>query len=484
MKKTDKNSSEKNNGRVYTPHYIVGAILDLANYCGTDILGKHAIDNSCGEGAFLVEMAKRYCVAALESGLGPDIIRVQLAQYLHGVEIDEEACEKCRLNLEMVSSAFGVSNVEWDIRCADTLEMHDYDGKMDFVLGNPPYIRVHNAKEQLATIKSFSFAQNGMTDLYLVFYEIGIRMLGESGVLAYITPSSFFNSLAGKRLRDTIIRDNLLAKVVDMKHFQPFKTTTYTTMVVLQKNRCIDTTNYYGFDGEKGAVCYIDSLKTCDFCINGKFYFSDGKSLSLLRSVISNVEHCEANVKNGYATLCDEVFVRSFEHKSPYVIPVVKASTGKTESIIFPYGDDEKIVSEEALKTDKEVYSHLLSNRNRLSRRSTGKTKITAWYAYGRSQAIKDTGKDKLSVNSLVRRENDLKLSDAPAGTGVYGGLYILVNGMDPNEIKRALSSKEFITYVSALGKYKSGGYYTFSSKELKAYLDYKFAHNGGLAEE
>lgn len=50
----------KENGVVYTPNYIVKLILDQTEYEGNKILGKHVIDNSCGDGAFLVEIVNRY----------------------------------------------------------------------------------------------------------------------------------------------------------------------------------------------------------------------------------------------------------------------------------------------------------------------------------------------------------------------------------------------------------------------------------------
>ena len=33
--------------------------------------------------------------------------------------------------------------------------------------------------------------------------------------------------------------------------------------------------------------------------------------------------------------------------------------------------------------------------------------------------------------------------------------------------------SDDFIEYIKAVGKYKNGGYYTFSSKELESWLNY-----------
>ncbi|MEJ3568453.1 Eco57I restriction-modification methylase domain-containing protein [Ureaplasma parvum] len=63
---------------------------------------------------------------------------------------------------------------------------------MDFVIGNPPYVRIHNLIKEPNLIKNYLFSNKGMTDLYIIFYEIGIKMLNKNGILCYITPSSFF----------------------------------------------------------------------------------------------------------------------------------------------------------------------------------------------------------------------------------------------------------------------------------------------------
>ena len=40
--------------------------------------------------------------------------------------------------------------------------------------------------------------------------------------------------------------------------------------------------------------------------------------------------------------------------------------------------------------------------------------------------------------------------------------------------IKEILLNDDFLSYVYSIGKYKSGGYYTFSSTDLSKYLGYK----------
>ncbi len=473
-------NAKKSKGRVYTPDYIVGNILDMAHYIGNNIFKKHVIDNSCGDGAFLCEIVNRYCKFALEKGLTLDILQAHLEKYIHGIEIEPIEHNKCLENLNNIVKKYGITaDISWDIICADTLTVDKYNGKMDFVLGNPPYVRVHNLDDSFDMAKKFLFAQDGMTDLYIVFYEIGLKMLNRKGVLGYITPSSFFNSLAGNYMRKYFVQENLIEKLVDLKHFQAFNATTYTTIVILNYQHNSKEIEYYQFDPKKLIPYYVETLTPDDYYISKNFYFSTKENLALLKKVFFNLSNCPIEVKNGYATLCDDVFIGSFEFKSKYILPVIKASRGEEKNIIYPYDKSGRLISKTELEKEKQLYSYLLKNKEKLLKRSTENRAETHWYAFGRSQAINDTYKDKISINTLLRTSADLKIISIPAGTGVYSGLYLVGSKKELEKIPVILKSEEFSIYISLLGKYKSGGYYTFSSKDIKAYLDYKLVHNG-----
>lgn len=467
-------TSRKKAGRFYTPGYIVNNILALSGYEEEKILKKHVIDNSCGDGAFIAEIVDRYCKEAKKAGYSQEEIRKDLSTYIHGIEVEPLELNKCRERAKKVAEHYGIENVEWDLICDDALAVDKYDGTMDFVLGNPPYVRVHNLECSLNAVKKFSFAQKGMTDLFIAFYEIGLRMLNENGILGYITPSSFFNSLAGLCMRKKFVAENLLEKVVDLKHFQAFESTTYTTMVVLRKGKESEEVDYYQFNEENLTSYYVDTLVPGQFFVADNFYFAKCQDLELLRDIYRNKRSCDVSVKNGYATLCDSVFVNEYNFISQFVIPVIKASRGYTKKIFYPYDKTGKIIEETEIQKDEKIYTYLLKNKESLLNRSNDKNAQRYWYAFGRSQAINDTYKNKLSINSLLRTKDDLKFGFAPAGTGVYGGLYIVSDSIDMEAIKMALKSDEFIRYIALLGKYKSGGYYTYSSKDVKKYLDYK----------
>ena len=78
----------------------------------------------------------------------------------------------------------------------------------------------------------------------------------------------------------------------------------------------------------------------------------------------------------------------------------------------------------------------------------------------------------KIVVNTCVKDLKSIKISVANAGEGVYGGLYVLMEE-SPETIGGIIMSDGFLDYVKLLKKYKSGGYYTFSSRDLEAYVNF-----------
>jgi len=478
--KTSVLTVKKINGRYYTPKHIVEAMLDLSGYIGSAVLRKNVMENSCGDGAFLVEIVRRYCEASLALGKTESVIADELACYIHGIEIDEKEYNKCLYNVGAVAAEYGVFDVDWDIRRADALTLEQYKGKMDFVIGNPPYVRVHNLTSY-DSVKQFQFAKNGMTDLYIVFYEIGLSMLNEHGTLCYINPSSIFNSVAASTARKYLVAEKLIKKVVDLKHYQPFEAITYTAVLVLSKDNQGNTADYYEYDTANDKINFIDNIEYDDFYINGSYYFAHRKGLSEVSGIINRCPQRNVfDVKNGFATLCDNFFIGDFDFDE-YTIPIIKASTGRMSKCFFPYDNRGNTIPYDVLIKNSSIRRRYEQHCEKLKSRSLENPEN--WYAFGRSQGIQDVPKQKYAVNSLIRDVGDIKLFPCKPGVGVYSGLYILTD-LSLDELKRLLFTEEFIRYVSMLGKYKNGGYYTYSSKDLLKYLDYKYSEIGGFKNE
>jgi len=461
----------KNLGQIYTPVHIVNDMLDLAGYQGKDILQKHIIDNSCGNGAFLVRVIERY-IEAYEQQNGSLIdIEKDLKKYIHGIEIDKNEWLSCINNLDNLIFWKGIGKVDWDIINADTLEVNKFDGQMDYVVANPPYVRVHNLKENFEKVREYNFAQSGMTDLFIVFYEIGFRMLNRTGKLVYITPNSFYMSAAGQDFRNFIIEGKNLYALVDLGHYQPFKATTYTTICAFDVSKQCDNFSYSLY-APTGNIEYQDNLILKDAFNNGKMILAKKREQGILKDIQNYTpkNKNKVQVKNAFATLADDIYIKEkFSFESSEIIDILKASTGEWKKCIFPYDNKYKPLDFDQLSDS--VKNYFNEFQTQLKNRSLEKN--SPWYVFGRSQAISDVGKTKIAVNTTVKDINSIKINQVGKGIGVYSGLYIVTD--EPyDKITKHIKSQEFLDYIKTIGKCKSGGYYTFSSYDLKQYLYYK----------
>jgi len=457
-------TDKKHSGQVFTPPFLVSEILDTVGYNNVTIINKHVMENSCGNGAFLTEIVRRY-----KANYAGNELQKHLETFIHGIELDENSYKECLKNLDETAAEFGLKNVKWDIQNTDTLTVDYFNGKMDFVIGNPPYVRVHNL-ENYDAVKKFKFAEGGMTDLYLVFFEIGFNMLKKGGKLCYITPSSWINSVAGSVLRQNISCHHNLVKLIDLGHFQAFEATTYTMISLFEKDVIHETFEYQKYDTKVS-----ETLKIEETLIGNMMYLSDKKTLHELRNIYTTASKKYVQVKNGFATLADSVFIGDKFPFENFLIPTIKASTGKWHLAFYPYDKNGKPQPKEKIFSDVKISDYLENHKDELLKGKT-ENENPDWYLYGRTQALKDVWAQKYTINTILKDVKSIKLNSVPSGSGVYSGLYILTS-VNKEILAQIICNQDFINYISVLKKYKSGGYYTFNSKELEMYLNYKLSN-------
>jgi len=238
LKKELKNAYNiKNLGQVSTPDAIVEFMLDSVGYSGETILNKHILDNSCGDGAFLKNIVRRYIKVAKEKNLSQKELKKGLETYIHGIEIDPIAYENCVKNLKNIFKA------NYDVKLNDALSIRNYDKKIDFVVGNPPYVKIHNLNGQQKNIVSQKQLK-GMVNLYLLFYLLSFQQLNTTGKLIYIT-TSFFKNASSKILREKIVREKKLVHIYNFKHQQIFPNiTTYPVIALFDNAQKSQNFNY------------------------------------------------------------------------------------------------------------------------------------------------------------------------------------------------------------------------------------------------
>lgn len=107
----------------------------------------------------------------------------------------------------------------------------------DLVIGNPPYRQLQKYdKATKDSLKAQGYATHVNTgDIYSLFYERGVELLRQRGILAYITSNNWMRAKYGESTRKYFVKYNPLT-LVDFGMAQMFESaTTYTNILILQK---------------------------------------------------------------------------------------------------------------------------------------------------------------------------------------------------------------------------------------------------------
>lgn len=273
-------------GVVSTPSYMVREIVEstIGDYLSLDSYPNQLpriLDPAVGSGAFLIESFRKL-VDTLEShGIEPTLERrAHLAkQCLFGIDIDSAAVEVTRLGLllgvlgnekiedaevrlpslnENIIAGNAVVRGDFDVLMPDrarklgvranvrpldpfgiTATSADEE-KFDFVLGNPPYVRVQElakfAMDQLHYFQNaksnYETGQSDATDLYQIFVERAFELVKRSGRIGMIIPNRFTNSLPAAPIRRKLTKR--LEKIIHFRENQVFPgRSTYVAVIVV-----------------------------------------------------------------------------------------------------------------------------------------------------------------------------------------------------------------------------------------------------------
>ena len=110
----------------------------------------------------------------------------------------------------------------------DFAEVFRERGGFDLVIANPPYVnalqfaRSYPPEDREALNSEFQTTR-GAYDLFVPFFERGIALLRSGGVLAYISPNKYLSAQYSIALRELLLRDTTLCRVVDVSGIRVFR---------------------------------------------------------------------------------------------------------------------------------------------------------------------------------------------------------------------------------------------------------------------
>jgi adenine-specific DNA-methyltransferase len=231
---------EVEHGAVFTKRWVVELVLDLAGYTADRPLGELvAVEPACGDGAFLVPMVERLSDACKREGQGLldalGAIRAYDLQQKH--VLSSRGAVAATLTGRGWPRKEAVHFAEKAVRKGDFL-LAAAPPKADFVLGNPPYIRLESvpAKRSDAYRRACE-TMSGRADIYVGFFEIGLRALVEGGVLSFICADRWMRNQYGRLLRQLVADGFGMETVVEMHTVDAFDTevSAYPAITAIRK---------------------------------------------------------------------------------------------------------------------------------------------------------------------------------------------------------------------------------------------------------
>ena len=230
-------------GVVYTKPWAVEFLLDLAGYDPReDLVDALAIEPAAGEGAFLAPMAVRLVDSCRRRGRP---LR-ECADSLIAYDLDEESTIVARRAVVGALTGVGVDEaaaeglaIGW-VRAGDYLLESSSLPRADFVIGNPPYIRLENIPPETAGLYRGTYpTMRGRADVYVAFFEAALRQLNPSGVCAYLCADRWMLNQYGAELRRLVTGGFAVEAVVEMHEADPFDddVSAYPAITVIRRGR-------------------------------------------------------------------------------------------------------------------------------------------------------------------------------------------------------------------------------------------------------
>ncbi|WP_265604598.1 class I SAM-dependent DNA methyltransferase [Campylobacter jejuni] len=333
-------------------------------------------------------------------------------------------------------------------------EILDDDGNFkgfDLIIGNPPYIRQEELKELKPHLAKNYKVYKGTSDIYTYFYELGFNVLKENGILSFITSNKYTRAGYGEALREFLLKNVKVLEYTDLNGIKVFDSATVDTSILcFEKSKSKDNKfKYLALSNEILKTCAYDIGLYKDFAefsqnslSKESFTFSD-ENTSALKAKIERIgtplkEWQGLNIYRGILTGYNEAFIITTEKRNEILANCKdEAEKERTAKLIrkmlrgrdikrysyewaglwvifipwhFPNVEKPKTMleNEQDLKEQYlSLYKHLLSHKERLSKRNKEETGIRyEWYCLQRWGAnyYQEFEKEKIVYSEIVRK--------------------------------------------------------------------------------
>ena len=197
------------------------------------------------------------------------------------------------------------------------------NGGFDICIGNPPYVQLQKTiddetgeklGDQYAGLGYKTFIKTG--DIYCLFFEKGISLLKEQGVLSFITSNKWMRAAYGKLLREYFVSSANPKILVDLTGNKVFESATVDVDILLLKkepNQFHTITcalNGQSFSDLRSFV--ISNNEVCSFSSNDNWVLLSQNEINIkkkIEAIGKPLSSWKIEVYRGILTGCNDAFV-------------------------------------------------------------------------------------------------------------------------------------------------------------------------------
>jgi adenine-specific DNA-methyltransferase len=128
--------------------------------------------------------------------------------------------------------------------------MFDISDGFDIVIGNPPYIKEYTDKSVFDGLRTSKYYQ-GKMDLWYFFTCQGLDILKENGCVSFIAPNNWTTNSGASKMRNKILSDGKIHKLLDFGSYMIFESADIQTMVFIISKSGSQNNVEYNFELRK-----------------------------------------------------------------------------------------------------------------------------------------------------------------------------------------------------------------------------------------
>lgn len=281
----------------------------------------------------------------------------------------------------------------------------DIDGTFSHVVGNPPYLRPESVPPRLmAEYRARYTTIFDRADLYIPFFERGLKLLGVGGKLGYICSDRWMKNRYGAPLRALVAHDYHLACYVDMVDTPAFTSdvVAYPAITVIERAPGMITRIAHRPEIDSTTLrtlaASLTDRQTSSACIEAEAIAcgsepwvldtsTQTKLVRRLEATFPTLTEAGCVVGIGVATGADQVFIGSEEtldvepeRKLPLITTRDIASGAicwQGKMVLNPFADDGSLIE---LASYPRFAAYLSRHAEAIGKRHVARNNPRAWY--------------------------------------------------------------------------------------------------------